>query len=75
MIMNILRQPPPASSGGSVIPGRVVQRAYLGEYWDYAVRPGDSAVPLRVTARPQEVFEVDEAVWLELGPSQMAHIQ
>ena len=73
--IHLLRQPPPAPSGGSVIPGRVVQRAYLGEYWDYAVRPGDSAVTLRVTARPQDVFEVDEAVWLALDPTQMAHIQ
>ena len=73
--IHLLRQRPPASSRGSVIPGRVVQRAYLGEYWDYAVRPSESAVTLRVTARPQEVFEVDEAVWLELDPTQMAHIQ
>jgi len=58
-----------------MIPGRVVQRAYLGEYWDYAVRPKDSALLLRVTARPHEVFEVDEEVWLEVDPKQLAHIE
>ena len=69
------RQPPPAAGGDCVVPGHVVQRAYLGEHWDYAVRPNDSATPLRVTARPHEVFEVNERVWLELDPQQMAHLR
>ena len=63
-----------ADEGACVIAGRVVQRAYLGEHWDYAVRPLDSALQLRVTARPHEVFEVNESVWLELDPGQLAHI-
>ena len=46
----------------------VAQRAYLGEHWDYTVRPAGSALALRVTARPHEVFELDEKVWLELDP-------
>jgi ABC-type Fe3+/spermidine/putrescine transport system ATPase subunit len=65
---------PSVPSESCIIPGRVVQRAYLGEHWDYAVRPKDSAIQLRVTARPHEVFEVDEDVWLEVDPRQMAHI-
>jgi len=52
-----------------------VQRAYLGEHWDYAIRPRDSALQLRVTARPHEVFEVDDDVWLELDPTQLAPIE
>ncbi|MGH7315148.1 MAG: ABC transporter ATP-binding protein [Candidatus Rokuibacteriota bacterium] len=66
------RQPPAASDHGAVVPGAVLQRAYLGEHWDYTVRPAGSALALRVTARPHEVFEVDEKVWLELDPRQMA---
>jgi iron(III) transport system ATP-binding protein len=58
-----------------VIPGQVVQRAYLGEHWDYTVRPAGGPLALRVTARPHEVFEVDEKVWLELDPHQMARLQ
>jgi iron(III) transport system ATP-binding protein len=58
-----------------VVPGRVVQRAYLGEHWDYAVRVVDSGVQLRVSARPHEVFDVAQEVWLELEPAQLAHIQ
>jgi ABC-type Fe3+/spermidine/putrescine transport system ATPase subunit len=73
--IRLLRQPPAPMSGGSVIPGRILQRAYLGEHWDYAVRPDDSALSLRVTARPHEVFEMGESVWLELDPRQMAHLR
>jgi ABC-type Fe3+/spermidine/putrescine transport system ATPase subunit len=73
--IRLLRRPPAAASGSSVVPGRILQRAYLGEHWDYAVRPDDSALSLRVTARPHEVFEVGEAVWLELDPRQMAHLR
>jgi iron(III) transport system ATP-binding protein len=69
------RQAPPASERLSLVAGRVVQRAYLGEHWDYAVRPEGSALVLRVTARPQEVFETNEKVWLELDPEQMARIE
>ncbi len=64
----------PSTADAIVIPGDVVQRAYLGEYWDYAVRPAGSALTLRVTARPHEVFEVDEKVWLEVDAGQMAPI-
>jgi len=69
------RQPPPAADRSSVVPGQVTQRAYLGEHWDYTVRPADSALALRVTARPHEVFEVNEKVWLELDPRQMAALE
>ncbi len=72
--IRLLRERPTASAA-CLIPGRVVQRAYLGEHWDYAVRPKDSGLQLRVTARPHEVFEVDEEVWLEVDPKQLAHIQ
>jgi ABC-type Fe3+/spermidine/putrescine transport system ATPase subunit len=66
------RQALPAGSHASVVPGQVVQRAYLGEHWDYTVRPAGSGLALRVTTRPHDVFEVDEKVWLELDPGQMA---
>jgi iron(III) transport system ATP-binding protein len=68
------RQPPPADRA-SVVQGQITQRAYLGEHWDYTVRPAGSALALRVTARPHEVFEVDEKVWLELDPGQMAALE
>ena len=71
--------PPPRAARrdrpATVIPGAIAQRAYLGEYWDYAVRPAGSALSLRVTARPHEVFEVGAKVWLELDPPQLAPIE
>ena len=70
-----LRRHSPTSAGhAAIVPGRVVQRAYLGEHWDYAIRPKDSGLALRVTAPPHEVFETDESVWLEIDPRQMALI-
>src|SRR5919201_4999199 len=72
--VHLHRHPPPASERTALLPGRVTQRAYLGEHWDYAVRPKDGALLLRVTARPHEVFEVDESVWLELDAAQMSPI-
>jgi iron(III) transport system ATP-binding protein len=73
--IHLHRRPPAASERTCVIPGRIVRRAYLGEHWDYAVRPKDAELQLRVTARPHEVFELNEHVWLELEPSQMATLR
>jgi len=64
----------PAMAEAAIVAGEVVQRAYLGEHWDYAVRPTGSGLALRVTARPHEVFDVDEKVWLEIDGRQMALI-
>src|SRR6266853_2227025 len=73
--IHLYRQSPPASDRVCVVPGVVTQRAYLGEHWVYTVRPAGSALALRVTARPHEVFELDEKVWLELDPRQMALLE
>jgi iron(III) transport system ATP-binding protein len=72
--IHLHRQRPPAADGAIVVPGGIVQRAYLGEHWDYAVRPVEAGLTLRVTARPHEVFEVNEKVWLEIDARQMAPI-
>jgi iron(III) transport system ATP-binding protein len=64
----------PLAVDATAVAGEVVQRAYLGEHWDYAVRPTGSAITLRVTARPHEVFEANEKVWLEIDARQMAPI-
>ena len=69
------RAPTAHADAAAVVAGRVIQRAYLGEHWDYAVRPEGSGLVLRVSARPHEVFETDARVWLELDPRQMAPIE
>ena len=61
---------------GMMVPGRVVERAYLGEHWDYVVVPrreGD-ATRLRVTTGPLELFQPGEAVWLRFDPEQVVPI-
>ena len=55
-----------------VIPGRLVERAFLGESWDYAVRPDGSGMKLKVSMPPQQVFETGADVWVSFDPAQMA---
>jgi ABC-type Fe3+/spermidine/putrescine transport system ATPase subunit len=57
-----------------LVAGRLTERAYLGESWDYVIVPEGSALRLKVTAAPAEIFEVGEQVWLELDPQQMVPV-
>jgi len=52
----------------------VVERAYLGEYWEYVVRVAASDLRLRVSTAPTDVFMMDELVWLEIDPTRIAQI-
>ena len=54
--------------------GTVAERAYLGEHWDYLVRPDGSGTGLRVTAPPTKVLAVGDPVWLSIDPAQAARI-
>ena len=62
------------SGDGLAVPGTVVERAYLGEHWDYVIQPGESGLRLRVSAPPQQVLDVGAPVWLGFDPAQMAAI-
>jgi iron(III) transport system ATP-binding protein len=53
----------------------LVERAFLGETWDYIVSPVDSGVRLKVAASPSQVFEVGDTLWLKFDPQQMAAIE
>lgn len=72
--IHLHRSQPTQADGRLVVSGQVTQRAYLGEHWDYAVTPANSDKALRVVARPHEVFEMEQQVWLEVNPEQMAQI-
>jgi ABC-type Fe3+/spermidine/putrescine transport system ATPase subunit len=64
-----------ASAGARcAVQGRIALRAYLGEYWDYQVEIDGAKKPLRVMARPQEVFEVGEPVCVEVDVPQLVLI-
>jgi iron(III) transport system ATP-binding protein len=73
--IHLHRNGPPPAEGRFSFPARVEQRAYLGETWDYQIRIDGLAEPLRVTARPQEVFEVDQKVVAEIDASQVTVIE
>ena len=72
--IHLLKQNPGGSSGRCCVQGSVLRRSYLGEYWDYHVTLPGAAQFLRVTARPQEVFEVDEPVWIDIDTAQLTVI-
>jgi iron(III) transport system ATP-binding protein len=52
----------------------IVERAYLGEFWNYVVMPANGAIRLRVTAPPLQIHQVGEPAWLAIDPRQMAPI-
>ena len=72
--MRLSRAPSERAGKGPQVEVKVIERAYLGEYWDYVVMPVHGSIRLRVTAPPLEVYGVGESAWLELDPSQMAPI-
>ena len=56
------------------VEGRIVERAYLGEYWDYVVAPADGDLRVRVSTAPTDVHTVGDQVWLEIDPARAAPI-
>jgi ABC-type Fe3+/spermidine/putrescine transport system ATPase subunit len=49
----------------------VQRRAYLGESWDYHISLAPAQEPIRVTARPNDVFEVGQRIFAEIDTSQI----
>jgi len=62
----------PAANG---IEAEVLDRAYLGEHWDYQVKPLGEAKALRVSAGPNAIFEIGGRVWLEIDPAAMVRVE
>ena len=54
------------------VQAQVCERAYLGEYWDYGMRPTGSAQMLRVTAPPATSLAAGQTVWLSIDHRQAA---
>jgi ABC-type Fe3+/spermidine/putrescine transport system ATPase subunit len=71
----LFRQNPGTSDGHCCMQASVERRAYLGEYWDYYVSVTGIAQMLRVTARPQDVFQVNELVWIGIDTTQLTVIE
>jgi iron(III) transport system ATP-binding protein len=62
----------PAANG---VEAEIVGRAYLGEYWDYQVKPLAEAKPIRVSTSPNAIFETGQRVWLEIDPAAMVRVE
>jgi len=63
-----------SANGGPQVAVTIAERAYLGEFWDYVVTPPESAMKLRVTPPPLEIYQVGEQAWLAFDPKQMTPI-
>src|SRR3954452_7445180 len=72
--MRLSDMPSTARDGCTSIAVVVVERAFLGEHWDYIVKPHDGALTLKVTTSPLDDFPIGATAWLEFEPRQMASI-
>ena len=69
--IHLLRDKPAASDQRCCIEGSVQRRAYLGESWDYHISFAPNLEPIRVTARPSDVFEVGQKIYADIDTSQI----
>src|SRR6202158_1336951 len=72
--MRLSSVPSTARDGRTSIGVIVLERAFLGEHWDYVVKPREGALTLKVTTSPLDDFPIGAAAWLEFEPRQMASI-
>jgi ABC-type Fe3+/spermidine/putrescine transport system ATPase subunit len=72
--MRLSRAASPVASNRPQVEVKVVERAYLGEFWDYVAIPVAGSMRLRVTAAPNDIYQKGETAWLELDPQQMTPI-
>jgi ABC-type Fe3+/spermidine/putrescine transport system ATPase subunit len=56
------------------VPGRIIERAYLGEYWEYIVAVPESPLRLRVNAAPADIHDVGREVWMRIDPAQVVPV-
>jgi hypothetical protein len=73
--IGIAAAPAPAGGEAVAVEAEIAARSYLGEYWDYQVRPvaGDKA--LRVSTAPTMVMEVGSRVWLQIDPAALVRVE
>jgi iron(III) transport system ATP-binding protein len=71
----VLHQAPPADRGASWwVAGKIEERAYLGEYWEYVVRPVTSDLRLRVSTPPTDMHAIEQDVWMQIDPGRIAPV-
>jgi iron(III) transport system ATP-binding protein len=69
--IQLLRERPPERDERCCVQASIERRSYLGESWDYHIQLAPALEPVRVTARPGDVFEVGQAIYAEIDTSQI----
>ncbi|GAB3761542.1 ABC transporter ATP-binding protein [Ramlibacter monticola] len=69
--IQLLRDRPAERDARCCVEASIQRRSYLGESWDYHIHLGPALEPIRVSARPGEVFEVGQAIYAEIDTSQI----
>jgi ABC-type Fe3+/spermidine/putrescine transport system ATPase subunit len=72
--MRLSGMPTTARDGCTSVGVIVLERAFLGEHWDYVVKPREGALTVRVTTSPLDDFPIGATAWLEFEPRHMASI-
>ncbi len=72
--IRLSRNAPASPAPPWTVAGTVLERAYLGETWDYLIRLAGTDLQLRVSTPPNDVYTVAESVWLTIDPSRVAPI-
>jgi iron(III) transport system ATP-binding protein len=66
---------PAHESAALIMPVTVLERTYLGESWDYVLRPDGAELRLRAAAPPLAAHAVGVKLWLRIDPQQIAVVQ
>jgi ABC-type Fe3+/spermidine/putrescine transport system ATPase subunit len=69
--IHLTRERPAQRDERYCVEASVQRRSYLGESWDYHITVPPSVEPLRVSARPGDVFEVGQTIYAEIDCSQI----
>jgi ABC-type Fe3+/spermidine/putrescine transport system ATPase subunit len=69
--VQLLRDKPAERDRHCCVPASIHRRSYLGESWDYHVQLAPALEPIRVTARPGDVFEVGQALYADIDTTQI----
>jgi ABC-type Fe3+/spermidine/putrescine transport system ATPase subunit len=69
--IHLMRDKPAERDQHYCVEASIQRRSYLGESWDYHISLAPALEPIRVTARPNDVFEVGQKIYAEFDASQI----
>jgi len=68
--------PPPSDGDGRVtLRGRIAERIFLGERWDYGLSIEGSATMLRAAAPAEQVLDDDTPVWISIREERIVPVE